>query len=54
MDVGAADVVALAFGDPPIDRIDSHIHIDGAYSYAKDIDTFWCLVRIWRMYIFDC
>jgi hypothetical protein len=54
MDVGAADVVVLAFGNPLIDGLDSHIHIDGAHPYAKNIDTFWCHVCISSMYVFDC
>jgi hypothetical protein len=40
MDTGNADIVVVAFGNPSIDRVERHVHIDGAYLYAGNIAAF--------------
>jgi hypothetical protein len=40
MDTGNADIVVVPFGNPSIDRVERHVHIDGAYLYTENISTF--------------
>jgi hypothetical protein len=40
VDTADADIVALAFGDPLVDRINGNVQVDGADADAQDIQQF--------------